>query len=199
MPQIRMRLIYPNLSMDNRSDTGGMDLQGEACQKFYSTYGERWLTGGLMCVWCPHSICYGFHCIPASEGRNDVFSAIYTRWDRAPEVVVYDFACALQPYCMLREPNFFSKTLFVIDAFHAKGHTRCGHSAFLKTYCETIPILTAVNSSAAECGNSGILRIRKSVSYMSQERAVIYTKTFLSLWNRRRIQKLEKVTLNTEH
>lgn len=117
----------------------------------------------------------------------------------APEVVVYDFACALQPYCMLREPNFFSKTLFVIDAFHAKGHTRCSHSAFLKMYHETIPVLTAVNSSATECGNSGILRIRKSVSYISQERAVIYTKTFLSLWNRRRIQKLEKVTLNTKH
>ena len=48
-----------------------------------------------------------------------------------------------------------------------------------------------VNSSAAECGNSGILRIRKSVSYMSQDRAILYTRVFISLWNRQRIQKLE--------
>lgn len=194
MPQIRRRPIYPNIPMDNRSDLGGTDLRGEACQKFYSMYGERRLTGGLMCVWCPHSVCYGFHCIPASEGRNDVFSAIYTRWERAPEVVVYDFACALQPYCMVREPEFFSKTLFVVDAFHAKGHTRCGRAAFLSNYFETNPALVAVNSSAAECGNSGILRIRKSVSYMAQERAVIYTRVFLCLWNRQRIQRLEKST-----
>ena len=75
-------------------------LQG--CQKYYSQYGENRLTGGIMAVWCTHSICYGFHCIPQAEGRNDVFSAIYTRWEKAPEVVVYDFACALQPYCMTR-------------------------------------------------------------------------------------------------
>jgi hypothetical protein len=178
--------------MDNISkDMGSTDLRGEGCQKFYSTYGERRLTGGLMCVWCPHSVCYGFHCIPSAEGRNDVFSAVYTRWIRAPDVIVYDFACALQPYCMLREPEFFSKTLFVVDAFHAKGHTRCGRAAFLTTYCETNPGLLAVNSSAAECGNSGIVRIRKSVSYMTQERAIVYTKVFISLWNRQRIQGLE--------
>lgn len=191
MPQIRKRPIYPGLPFDNSSDTGGTDLRGEACQKFYATYGERRLTGGLMCVWCPHSICYGFHCIPYAEGRNDVFSAMYTHWETAPQVVVYDFACALQPYCMLREPEFFSKTLFVVDAFHAKGHSRCGRAAFLTNYCETNPALMMVNSSAAECGNSGISRIRKSVSYMSQDRAIVYTRVFISLWNRERIRKLE--------
>lgn len=193
MPQIRSRPRYPNLPLDNGADTGGIDLRGEACQKFYATYGERRLTGGLMCVWCPHSICYGFHCIPNAEGHNDIFSVIYTRWEKAPDVVVYDFACALQPYCMLREPEFFSHTLFVVDAFHAKGHTRCGRAAFLTNYCETNPALLLVNSSAAECGNSGILRIRKSVSYMSQDRAILYTKVFISLWNRQRIRKLEIV------
>jgi len=192
MPQVRSRPRYPHLPGDNAADLGGTDLRGEGCQKFYSTYGVRRLTGGLMCVWCPHSVCYGFHCIPTGEGRNDVFSAIYTRWERAPNVVVYDFACALQPYCLLREPGFFSKTLFVIDTFHAKGHTRCGHAAFLTTYCETDDSLMMVNSSAGECGNSGILRIRKSVSYMSQDRAILYTKVFLSIWNRQRIRRMEK-------
>jgi len=147
-----------------------------------------------MCVWCLHSICLGFHCIPSAEGRNDVFSALYTRWEKAPDVVVYDFACALQPYCMLREADFFSRTLFVVDAFHAKGHTRCGRAAFLTNYCETNPGLLMVNLSAAECGNSGISRIRKSVTYMSQDRAVMYTRVFISVWNRLRIRKFEELS-----
>ncbi|KJA14441.1 hypothetical protein HYPSUDRAFT_117360, partial [Hypholoma sublateritium FD-334 SS-4] len=90
-------------------------------------------------------------------------------------------------YCMLRKPVFFTNTLFVIDTFHAMGHTKCGHAAFLNTYCEANPELLYINSSAAECGNGGILRVRKAVAYMSQERAIVLTKTFLSIWNRNRI------------
>ncbi|KAF8169095.1 hypothetical protein BJ912DRAFT_1034702 [Pholiota molesta] len=184
LPKIRQRPQYPNLQYENMRDSGGKDKRGDGCQKFYSTYGQARLTGGII-------VCYGFHCIPSAEGRNDVFSAIYTRWEKAPKVIVYDFACALQPYCMTREADFFADTLFVIDAFHAMGHTKCGHAAFLNTYCETNPKLLAINSSAAECGNGGILRIRKAVSYMSQERAIIFTKTFLSIWNRHRIRAME--------
>ncbi|KAF9522519.1 hypothetical protein CPB83DRAFT_733749, partial [Crepidotus variabilis] len=191
MPQVCRRPKYPGLPKDNAADLGGTDLRGEGCQKFYSMFGDNCRTGGLMCVWCPHSVCYGFHIIPFAEGRNDVFSAIYTHWTTAPKVIVYDFACALQPYCMSREPELFADTLFVIDAFHAKGHTKCGRSSFLSNYLKTNPEFIMVNSSAGECGNSGILRIRKSVSYMSQDRAIIYTKIFLSIWNCHRIRKLE--------
>jgi hypothetical protein len=91
---------------------------------------------------------------------------------------------------MTREPDFFADTLFVIDTFHAKGHTKCAPATFLTSYSNVDPRLAHINSSAAECGNSGLSRIRKSVSYMSQERAIQYTKTFLSLWNRQRIRKL---------
>ena len=86
---------------------------------------------------------------------------------------------------MLREPKFFSKTLFVVDAFHAKGHTRCGRAAFLTNYCDTDPALMTVNSSAAECGNSGILRIRKSVSscelHVPRPRYSLYEGVYLTL------------------
>ncbi|KAF9476550.1 hypothetical protein BDN70DRAFT_812128 [Pholiota conissans] len=194
LPQIRHRPRYPNLPYENGRDAGGKDKRGDGCQKFYSTYGQSRLTGGIMCVWCTHSVCYGFHCIPSAEGRNDVFSAFYTRWEKAPKVIVYDFACALQPYCMTREPAFFADTLFVIDAFHAMGHTKCGQAAFLNTYCDADPTLLYINSSAAECGNGGILRIRKAVSYMAQERAIVFTKTFLSIWNRHRIRNMERLS-----
>ncbi|KAJ7065152.1 hypothetical protein B0H15DRAFT_794587 [Mycena belliarum] len=83
MPKIRERPIYPKLKHDTRPDPGGK--RGAKCSKFYSQYGEKKLTGGIMCVWCTHSVCYGFHCIPRGEGRNDVFSALVTRWKKAPK------------------------------------------------------------------------------------------------------------------
>ena len=184
--------MYPQLKNDCRGDTGGN--RGAKCSKFYSQYGERRLTGGIMCVWCTHSICYGFHCIPRGEGRNDVFSALVTRWEKPPKRVIYDFACALGPYCMTREPDFFADTLFLIDGFHAKGHTKCSPAAFLSTYSDIDPRLEYINSSAGECGNGGITRIRKSVSYMAQDRAILYTKVFLSIWNRNRIRTLLGLT-----
>ncbi|KAL0058334.1 hypothetical protein AAF712_015002 [Marasmius tenuissimus] len=172
LPQIRPRPKYPKLKGDGGTDNSTTAERGGKCAKYYSTYSKQRLTGGIMAVWCTHSVCYGFHCIAKAEGRNDVFSAMYTRWPKAPDRVVYDFACALGPYCMTREPKFFSETQFLIDKFHAPGHTKYN-----------------VNSSAAECGNSGISRIRKSVSYMRQNRAILYTKTFLSVWNRGQIRR----------
>lgn len=145
-----------------------------------------------MACWCTHSICYGFHVIPVGEGRNDVFSAMITRWPTAPERVVYDFACALGPYCWSREPDFFANTQFVIDGFHSRDHKKCSKAAMLKTYSEIDSSLDVINSSAAECGNSGLTRIRKPVSYMTQEHATLYIWVFISLWNRCQALKLEE-------
>ncbi|KAJ7178541.1 hypothetical protein C8R43DRAFT_1117917 [Mycena crocata] len=181
MPQIRLRPAYPHLKHDQTAEGG---QQGATCNKFYNQYGQQRLTGGIMCVWCTHSICYGFHCIPQAEGRNDIFSAIVAHWPNAPSKVIYNFSCALATYCMMREPYFFANTHFLIDDFHAFGHTKCSHTAFLKTYAEVDPRLAVINSSAAECGNGGISRIRKGVSYMGQKRAIVFTHLFISIWNR---------------
>ncbi|TEB36925.1 hypothetical protein FA13DRAFT_1752581 [Coprinellus micaceus] len=188
MPQVRRRPQYPNLKHDTAMDSAGSrNTKRGNCSKYYSQYSEQRLTGGIMCAWCPHSICYGFHCIPKGEGRNDVFSAIITRWKDPPKRVIYDFACALAPYCLTRGPVFFLDTEFRIDSFHAKDHTKCAPATFLSTYSAVNPALSTINSSAGECGNSGLKRIRKSVSYMTQDRAVIYIHVYLALWNRLRV------------
>jgi len=185
MPQIRLHPQYPKLQEDSYHDKGSEKKDG--CRKFYSRYSPKRLTGGIMVAWCMHSISYGFHCIPVAEGRNDVFSMLCTQWEKAPKIVVYDFACALQPYYMLRESEFFQDTLFVINAFHAPNHTRCCPSSFLTTYCDTDARLVLLNSSAGECGNGGLVRIWKSISYMGQDRAIKYSRTFFAIWNRLRI------------
>ena len=188
MPQIRHRPCYPNLPHDGIADRNKDRVAN--CRKYYEQYSQKRLTGGIMVCWCTHSVCYGFHCIPVGEGRNDVFSALVTRWPVAPKRIIYDFACALGPYCMTREPRFFAETQFLIDDFHAPGHTKCSKSAFLKSYSGVDAKLTKINSSAAECGNSGLSKIRKAVSYMRQGQAILFSWVFLSIWNRQQIRRL---------
>jgi hypothetical protein len=100
-PPIRHRPYY-----EGRDDDKNIDrAESGQCKKYYSTYGKQSLTGGVMALWCPHLICLGFHKIPRAEGRNDVFSALYVYFERAPEVVIYDFACQLSAHSMSREPG----------------------------------------------------------------------------------------------
>jgi hypothetical protein len=171
----------------------GKDVESEhnikdegSCRKLYSTYSKNNLTGGLMALWCPHLVCLGFHKMPTCEGRNDVFSAILRYWEKAPSVIIYNFACQLGPYCMFREPEFFKNTLFAVDEMHANGHTQCSQACFVSNYMQVRSSLMTVNSSAAECSNKGLNLIRKSVSYMSQKHVILFTYVYLSVWNRKR-------------
>ncbi|KAF8975784.1 hypothetical protein BDQ17DRAFT_1395217 [Cyathus striatus] len=176
MPKVRNRPQYLNLKHDQVEDKS-ISGRGEKCTKYYAQYSQQHLMGGIMVAWCMHSICYGFHCIPRSKGRNDIFSALYTHWKVPPMHIIYDFACTLGPYCMTREGGFFYNTQFLIDHFHASVAD---------------PRLKALNSSAAECGNSVIARIRKSISYMGQYHATLYMRTFLSIWNRSKTRKMKE-------
>lgn len=57
------------------------------------------------------------------------------------------------------------------------------------------PSITELKSTAAECGNAGLAKIRKSVSYMGERRAIMYVETFVSVWNRMKMMK-QQVTEN---
>ncbi|KAL7279771.1 hypothetical protein ACG7TL_006178 [Trametes sanguinea] len=190
LPTVRTRRVYSKLRHDGDAMADiNVEDAGE-CNKFFKTYARNKLAGGILALWCTHSICLGFHTIPIAEGRNDVFSAIYTHFPTAPEVVIYDFACQLAPYCYIREARYFANTRFLIDELHAHDHTRCGQACFASNMMQHDERIRAVNTSAAECGNKGVGRIRKSVSYMSYKHAVIYTKVFVDVNNRIKARKL---------
>lgn len=74
---------------------------------------------------------------------------------------------------------------------HAHDHTRCGQACFASNVMRFDNDVRMANTSAAECGNKGMKRIRKSVSFMIYEHAVVYTKTFLDVWNRNIILRLQ--------
>ncbi|KAH9901486.1 hypothetical protein C8Q73DRAFT_615758, partial [Cubamyces lactineus] len=115
---------------------------------------------------------------------------IYTHFPIAPEIVIYDFACQLAPYSLVREAQYFAKTRFLIDELHAQGHTRCGRACFASNAMLYDDRVRAANTSAAECGNNGLGRVRKSVSYMTYGHAVQYTKAYLDVWNRCKIRRI---------
>ncbi|KAK4692799.1 hypothetical protein P7C70_g9056, partial [Phenoliferia sp. Uapishka_3] len=180
-PKIRLRPKYRNIDKAPREKAAPDE---RSCQKHYDAFGKGRLTGGVLALWCTHGYCLGWHAIPFGEGRNDVFAAIFSHWETAPLVIVYDFACSLAPYSLNREYDFYRNTLFAIDELHQHDHSRCSSACFLDTYMSEDPDLLRLKSSIAECGNAGLKRIRKSVSYCGQRNALAVIGTYLFVWNR---------------
>jgi hypothetical protein len=151
----------------------------------------RDLTGGTMIFWCPHRIAVGFHVIPSGEGRIDVFSGIFSRWTRAPKIIVYDFACALQYYCLIREFAFFAETIFLHDTLHDRNHVHCSESFTLRKYkLSGHPWFVFMNDSAAESGNSGLRKMKSICRYTTKQHFMILVRLQLEIQNRRRIKAL---------
>jgi len=64
------------------------------------------------------------------------------------------------------------KCRFVVDQFHAPGHSTCSLASALAEAMLHLPELNGLNGSAAERGNSGVARIRKTLSYMNEEHSL---------------------------
>ena len=91
-PPIQVCPSYPGIPGDGLTEAEITKEETE-CGKYFSQYKKAHLTGGLIILWCMHSIGVGFHSMPKAEDCNDVFSAVYTHWSIAPKIIVYDFAC----------------------------------------------------------------------------------------------------------
>ena len=118
------------------------------CRKFYQT--QTLGTWGIFLMFCEHSHCYGFHDILHAEGRRDAFMVLRNLANK-PKVVVYDFACQLEEYCMARDPFYFKDVVFLIDKFHHFNHTCCPMYKM-----SNYPHLSTVNSVVCEQANSHI-------------------------------------------
>ncbi len=189
-PVLRRRPIYDvdsQRSRAHRDDPNVVNKQSR-CSKLVVRH--RAATNGIMIFWCRHRVALGFHILPDSEGRNDIFSAIITRWRVAPKVIVYDFACDLAAYCLRREYLFFRETLFVIDQFHAYNHT-CSEVYKIVTYKNTNASIRFLNCSAAEQGNAGLQKTRKSTYRMLPTNLMLFVRLQLEVHNRRVMKQLQ--------
>jgi hypothetical protein len=81
-----------------------------------------------------------------AESPKTPFEVFNTRWQKAPDVVVYDNACSTHPFVLNREPKFFCHTKWAVDGLHWPNHKRCPLSYSIKAYVH----LSAKNSQRAE-------------------------------------------------
>jgi hypothetical protein len=118
---------------------------GSACAKHQTRNGR--LTPGLFVVFCLDcGRCVGFSVMRHAESPRTPFEVFFTRWQKAPDVVVYDNACNAQQFVLNREPAFFAGTKWLVDGLHWPNHTRCPVSHSMKAYVD----LSAKNSQRAE-------------------------------------------------
>jgi hypothetical protein len=185
IPKLRRRPKYEA----DRQDTG---IDGY-CQHAFVAGATR--TGGIFTWFCSHGVCYYFGIIKTAEGRNEPFSFLTSYLRKAPSVVVYDFACALQDYCLNRCPAFFQDTTFLVDKFHWSGHKNCSPSYNIALY----GCLRHVNSVTAEQNNAALKRIRGSVSRMKQRPFMLLVHLFMCDWNRKKLKRLRRVRYHLEH
>ena len=105
----------------------------------------------------------------------------------APEVIVYDFACALSAYCWNRDPAYFRDTLFKIDRLHSPNHT-CAKSFHLSES----RLFKDLNSQSNEQYNSDLQRLHTQLSYMTPENFMAHLRLYLYVRNKRKIANMER-------
>lgn len=145
-------------------------------------------TGGVFTVSCQHGVCYGFCVMPSAEGRNVPYSFFVQYFKQAPKVIVYDFACALQEYCLNRAPEFFKDTRFVVDRFHWANHTACGYGYDMTLYCD----LDTANSQVAEQQNSRLRQLADAAATMRQDTFMMNLRYYFACLNHSKVEKLRK-------
>ena len=155
---------------------------------FKSGSGGSHRTGGLFTFFCQHGICYAFFILPFAEGRDEAYSFLVSYFKIAPRVIIYDFACSLQEYCLNRAPAFFKNTLFLVDRFHWCNHKACAPSYNLSLYAH----LDFVNSEVAEQVNSVLSRLKSRLSQMGQLAFMLTMRLVLNVVNDKKHAAIRK-------
>ena len=102
--------------------------------------------------------------------------------NQAPELIIYDNSCHLQEYCLSRTPDFFKNTEFLVDRLHWHNHTTCSQGHNISLY----PVLSKINSQAAEQLNSFLARYRTQFSFMKLKNFSKHLSLFINLRNQKK-------------
>lgn len=175
------------------ADAAPLDKQEacrEPCQHAFYNAGDR--TGGIFTWFCEHGVCYAVYIIPKAEGRDEAYAFLTGYFRSAPKVIVYDFSCALEEYCLNRAPTFFKDTLFVVDKFHWKNHVACAWGYCMSKYT----FLDNLNSQLAEQCNSALKKIRPALGRMLQSNFMSAIRLYLHHWN---TKKCTQVLATEQH
>ena len=184
---------FADIESDDEDEALSIDVEPEIeCTKNFAKFKGQ--SGGLWTLRClAHGVALGFHIIPSSEGKNDPFSAIYTRYTRPPKIMCGDFNCKLSPYSLIREPDYYSTTIFVVDPIHCQGHIECSESMNQKTFRELgHHDHRRFNPSACEQRHRIMRKIETMARYMRSENLTITVRILLEMDNISIIQQFNR-------
>ena len=185
--------VLPRLHGDAayRADGAVSAADRDTCRK--NSYGHPTLSPGIFTVYCEHGVCYGFEILQKCESPRHPFRIFKSRFNQAPELIIYDNACRLHIYSLNREPQFFQNTKFLVDRFHWRGHVGCSRGYCLDAYNDKR--IRAINSQVNEQANSGLQRIRGQLAYMSVNNFKLHCSLFLALKNMDKMSVLSVTNL----
>ena len=113
-PNYEVNKQHCQFEADRKTDGLGPEFDKSSVCKKIPVHHPRW-SPGLLIITCPHGFVLGWELIKEPESPKQVFRFLYYLCKDAPERVIYDNACNLEHYCMIRHPKYFQNTRFVID------------------------------------------------------------------------------------
>ena len=149
------------------------------CNKKTRTH--QTLSPGLFTFFCNHGVCHGFSLMDQPESPKTAFDILVTKFKKMPSVLVYDNACHLKLYTIKREPARFKDTKFIVDTFHARGHT-CSKGFHMKTYNRDRRI-TSINPNLVEQANKKFRYLTSQIACMSSDNAMVHFAVFVAINN----------------
>jgi len=189
LKKIRHRPAYDCDFGSTKEEEEVLSSDKAPCRHAFHKPGKR--TGGVFTCMCEHGFTYASFVIKNAEGRNEPFTFLTCYLERAPRIVIYDFACSLMDYCLNRAPNFFKDTLFLVDKFHWYNHVACARSFDIRMYREYSEVKSRTrNSQACEQINAAMKRLRFVLSKMGQEPFMLFIRLFVARWNRLKLEKI---------
>lgn len=168
--------------------------EGKHCTKSYPKPSDS-APSYIFFFLCPlHGHCYGGHIINGKEGRKDPSAALYTHMAKAPDVLLYDFACSMEEYNLNRESGFWINTRIYHDIFHGCRHI-C--SPMYKLDKKEYDMMS-FNTSISEQFNSHIKCIKPSAEHMTQHKFVFFVQFFTNRWNKKKLAKTNDLISKAE-
>ena len=135
----KMHRLRPKYSQDSKKD------EENYCRKEYHDPKKK--MGYLEIIRClNHRFALGFH-QGETESINDIFSVVFQCWHKAPKVIVSDYHCVGAVYQANREPDFFKRTVNMVDAFHSRGHSKCSSGIHAQQFKSSHPEHAIMNDS----------------------------------------------------
>ena len=152
----------------------------QACTKHKEV--KKHLLPGTVIGWC-HDCekCLFFAVMTNPESPRSVFDILYTMLPKAPRIVIYDNACNLMHFCLNREPQYFQRTIFLVDAMHFKDHRKCCDDFDAAKYMAIFR--TKRNTSLAEQKNAVLRKLENSLSFMTQCNFLLFLRHWIHRMN----------------